>query len=66
VYATCSIEPEENQRQVDNFLERHPEFVLDKPFGLIKGTYIDNSGFLYITPFEHKMDGMFAARMRRI
>ena len=66
VYATCSIEPEENQQQVDNFLKRHPEFVLEKPFGLIKDTYIDKNGFLFITPFEHKMDGMFAARMRKI
>lgn len=66
VYATCSIEPAENQQQVENFLKRHPEFVLEKPFGLIKDTYIDNNGFLNITPFEHKMDGMFAARMRRV
>lgn len=65
VYATCSIEQEENQQQVEKFLERHPEFVLDKPFGLVKDTYIDNNGYLNITPYEHKMDGMFAARMRR-
>ena len=28
VYATCSNEPEENARQVDAFLTRHPEFSL--------------------------------------
>ncbi|MBR6470959.1 MAG: RsmB/NOP family class I SAM-dependent RNA methyltransferase, partial [Victivallales bacterium] len=28
VYSTCSIEPEENARQVRHFLERHPEFTL--------------------------------------
>lgn len=66
VYATCSLEPEENQLQVESFLKRHPEFILENPFGLIKDTYIDNKGFLNITPFEHKMDGMFAARMRRV
>lgn len=66
VYATCSLEPEENHCQVENFLEGHPEFVLEKPFGMIKDTYIDVKGYLNITPHEHKMDGMFAARMRKI
>lgn len=66
VYATCSVEPEENQQQIESFLERHPEFVLENPVGLIKDTYIDNNGYLFITPFEHRMDGMFAARMRRV
>ena len=27
IYATCSLEPEENERQVDRFLARHPEFL---------------------------------------
>src|SRR5262249_26878949 len=26
VYATCSLEPEENEQVVDGFLQRHPEF----------------------------------------
>ena len=65
VYATCSVEPSENQQQIESFLERHPEFALENPLGLIKDSYIDNNGYLSITPFEHKMDGMFAARMRK-
>ena len=28
VYATCSILPQENERQVQRFLESHPEFEL--------------------------------------
>jgi 16S rRNA (cytosine967-C5)-methyltransferase len=68
VYATCSLEKEENHSQIEEFLKDHPEFVLEELFGLglVKDTHIDNKGFLYITPFEHKMDGMFAARMRKV
>jgi 16S rRNA (cytosine967-C5)-methyltransferase len=65
VYATCSIEPEENAQQIKAFLERHPEFEIDRLRGIVPETYIDDKGFLSITPFEHKMDGMFAARLRK-
>ncbi len=66
VYATCSLEPEENQLQVKAFLERHPEFIPERPFDPVKETFIDNEGYLHITPHAHSMDGMFAARMRKI
>ena len=65
VYSTCSLEPEENELQVGEFLSRHPEFVLDACPGSIPQKFIDADGYLKITPFEHAMDGMFAARLRR-
>ena len=30
VYATCSILPSENEKQVQLFLKNHPEFQLEK------------------------------------
>ncbi len=68
VYATCSLEPEENWKQVERFLESHKEFTLDNLTGtrLVTDTFVDNKGYLFINPFEHKMDGMFAARLKRV
>lgn len=66
VYSTCSIEPEENEMVIKSFLDEHKEFVLDRIPDTIPECYISNSGFLQITPFEHAMDGMFAARLRKV
>jgi 16S rRNA (cytosine967-C5)-methyltransferase len=64
VYATCSLEPEENEEQVDSFLQRHPEFVLEPP-ALMAPELLDVRGRLQLWPHVHGHDGAFAARMRR-
>jgi 16S rRNA (cytosine967-C5)-methyltransferase len=66
VYATCSLEPEENQLQIEHFIEKHPEFVVENANAFVKESFVDDKGFLSILPFEHKLDGMFAARLRKI
>jgi 16S rRNA (cytosine967-C5)-methyltransferase len=65
VYATCSLEPEENHRQISSFLQRQPDFELESPPAAVPQKFIDNEGCLFVTPFEHGMDGMFAARLRK-
>ena len=65
VYATCSLEPEENRDQVDAFLARHPEFALE-PTGAVLPDYMDADGYLEILPQSHGFDGAFAARLRRV
>ena len=65
VYSTCSLEPEENQIQVRTFLEAHPEFTLERPPISIPENFIDSSGFVLITPHDHKLDGMFGARLKK-
>ena len=64
VYATCSVEPEENELQIERFLKRHPGFVLEHCPASVPEKFIDDWGFLRITPYEHGLDGMFAARFR--
>jgi len=66
VYSTCSIEPEENEMVVESFLSTHPGFALGRPPEPIPGKFVASGNYLRITPWEHKMDGMFAARMKRI
>lgn len=66
VYSTCSIEPEENELQIETFLKEHPDFILDKSPDCIPANLIDDTGYLKITPYEHQMDGMFGARLKRM
>lgn len=64
VYATCSLEAEENEEGVDAFLGRHPGFRLEGP-GPVDGRYIDGRGRLRVFPGDTGFDGAFAARLRR-
>src|SRR5690606_6156904 len=46
VYATCSLEPEENEEQVESFLAAHPEFRLEP--GSVEPAYMDARGRLKV------------------
>jgi 16S rRNA (cytosine967-C5)-methyltransferase len=72
IYATCSVLPAENERQIEAFLERHPEFAVvpvtdvwrdamgsDAPAEIAAGPY------LRLSPLRHGTDGFFAATLVR-
>ncbi|MBI4634743.1 MAG: 16S rRNA (cytosine(967)-C(5))-methyltransferase RsmB [Candidatus Rokubacteria bacterium] len=63
VYATCSLEPEENEAVTRPFLESRPDFHLDPPpdFPLPLG----GDGTLRCLPHRHGTDGFTAVRFRR-
>lgn len=66
VYATCSIEPEENEEQVAAFLGRHEGFRLDPPrLSTASGEFLNERGELVVLPQRHGWDGAYAARFRR-
>ena len=65
IYSTCSLEPEENELQIEEFLSRNPEWKLEPPpAGAVPPETIDG-GFLRVLPQIHGSDGAFAARLRR-
>jgi 16S rRNA C967 or C1407 C5-methylase (RsmB/RsmF family) len=50
---TCSLEEEENERQVEGFLDRHSGFRRD-------------GNDLFVFPPDAGTDGGYAARLRRV
>lgn len=64
VYATCSIEPEENEQQVDRFLAAHPEFAREPGPGA-EAAWLSPAGDLTLLSQRHGTDGAYAARLRR-
>jgi 16S rRNA (cytosine967-C5)-methyltransferase len=64
IYATCSLEPEENECQVDAFLDLHPEFRREAN-PAIPRELLSPRGDLLILPHRHRMDGAYSARLRR-
>lgn len=50
VYATCSLEPEENWGQVRAFLERRPDFRMEP--GPAPARFLDEHGCLAVLPHE--------------
>ncbi len=65
VYSTCSLEPEENEEQVEAFLATHPGWTLEAPpAGSVPPETLD-AGYLRVLPQAHGADGAFAARLRR-
>ncbi len=66
IYSTCSLEPEENDAQVEWFLSENLNFVLEPPpEGAVASDVLDN-GRLRVLPHRHGTDGAFAARLRRV
>jgi 16S rRNA (cytosine967-C5)-methyltransferase len=63
VYATCSLEPEENDEVAHAFLETHREFTVDRLADF--PVPIDDGGFLRCLPHVHGTDGFTAIRFRR-
>lgn len=64
IYSTCTIETEENEDIINEFLKRHPEFELD-PAEKYLPEAVCEDGYMKTLPHIHKIDGAFAARLVR-
>ena len=66
VYATCSLEPEENETQVDAFLARDDRFEPAPGDSGMDPALTDGHGRLVALPQRTGFDGAFAARLHRM
>jgi len=71
VYATCSLEPEEGEAQIERFLSDRTDFTIETPVEveLPRGIVAHERGWVRILPgtleAEGGCDGFFIARLRR-
>jgi 16S rRNA (cytosine967-C5)-methyltransferase len=65
VYATCSLEQEENTEQVEAFLQRHPDFRRAPAPDAVPPELLTAAGDLQALPQRHAIDGVYAARLVR-
>jgi 16S rRNA (cytosine967-C5)-methyltransferase len=65
VYATCSLEPEENEAVVEAFRSRRPDFGPDALPPIIPAACREGSSILRMAPHRHGSDGFTAHRLRR-
>ena len=67
IYATCSLEPEENTAVVEDFLSRHPEFMRARlPRDVaVPADLLTTVGDFQSLPQRHGIDGAYAARLTR-
>ena len=66
IYSTCSLEPEENDAQVDAFLSENLNWILEPPPEATVAPELLDGGRLRVLPQRSGTDGAFAARLRRV
>lgn len=80
VYSTCSIEPEENRQNIEEFLRTHHEYRAEPLWDYLNSEIISlwrtephwqetseqiDSGMLQLLPSRHLSSGFFISRLRR-
>ena len=68
VYATCSFLAEENEHQIERFLENHPDYSLINATECLHSDLtrgLDSMEMLRLRPDWHNTDGFFAAVLQK-
>ncbi|MES2202325.1 MAG: 16S rRNA (cytosine(967)-C(5))-methyltransferase RsmB [candidate division FCPU426 bacterium] len=66
VYATCTLEEKENEEVVRQFLDDNPDFAFERAGNFLERELVTSDGYFRVWPGQDKMDGFFAARLRRL
>ena len=67
IYATCSLEPEENEHVVEGFLNQNPEFArTSHADGSVPTELLTDAGDFQSLPQRHGIGGAYAARLKRV
>lgn len=64
IYVTCTLNPQENQAVVQQFLDHHPDWQILPPPESLQG-FASGAGWVQIWPHHHEMDGFFMAALGR-
>lgn len=62
VYSTCTLNPYENEENVEKFISEHPDYEL-VPF--VMGDISSHNGMFTLLPHIHHTDGFFVAKIKR-
>ncbi len=66
VYATCTLNPLENEKVVQSFLQSHEEWSINPPSKESPiSTFRTPEGWIKVYPHRHNMDGFFMARLQK-
>ncbi len=66
VYSTCTLNKEENEGNIQWFIENHPEFQIQPiSYGDFNNIIYSDSGYITILPNEY-MDGFFIAKILKL
>lgn len=64
VYATCTLNPTENEAIIRTFLNTHPEWKIKIPQDNLRANFfVTSEGMIKIFPHRHNMDGFFMVKL---
>lgn len=64
VYATCTLNPSENEAVIHNFLQTHPHWhIVSPPNYFSENFLVTKEGMIKVWPHRHQMDGFFMVKL---
>ena len=65
VYATCTLNPLENEKVIQSFLSSHPHWSIEVPSSFSESPFVTSEGWFKIFPQQYNMDGFFLVRLKK-